>query len=573
MGKSLSKFLLVASLFSAGGIVLTTPLVLVSCSSNTVSGSNPGTPGNPSIPGNPNPPNGPNNPGGGVNPPSTPNPDKPVTEEKVDFYLHTGSLSIKNKSSILPSQMINLDTKTVKESFLEKKYDPVKITDVSFKLLSFSDLKGEISIKMYFLFNGQKMEKDYHFNGMLFVNKSSEFYLTVGNNKYSKLSAFEVSKESTSNPTDTANFLKKINDDVGLTVLQKNSNVLQTLPYSVIDAWRCQVSGFDNSWFNTNDDATLTFSLYNPKITYYEMDSEGKIVKNTFDFPSNATKSFEVKFYSAVNYLLQFVEYNQKYIENERYNLFYYGDVKFNGGIKTQLMLVDGRWLSFKKPLTLVDDNRKEHHYQVVLAQNSENMKINHDGSISVNIQLRNVSDFKIAGEFSKEIKKIVITSVKDVSDDLFYYGGSDANKLRVVANVDNLESNLNKLKRYKEKILRLIEQSSDNLIKIDFLDHKVLEGLFKYSLEYYFNGEKLFLNADGGINSGSYYFNDYIYFQEIWLGDYELYYNKTEDVFQLKMDIIAELGKQYSSGKKITVNVTEIGQSLENLKNLKIYE
>ena len=498
-------------------------------------------------------------------PPTSPNPKPPVTPTPPPATdpITNYSLSITNKSSLLPSQLINVSNNVINSSMLTKNFDNTKITNVSYKLVSLSDKNGTISIEMSYTFNNTIKKRIFSFDNLLKINANSIslFFKKNTENNGKIWNAYELSQQQLNTNEKVSQFLTKLKTDK-LGEVQLLSNGIQ-IPISYLNTNSITIKNFNSSnFFTSNKKQNIDFELNNPSIKYYEVNNKAKATSNNINFPSNKNKNFNIQFYSASDYLLSKITSNTTY-EDDKSADYYWGDQKYNNSSEIQTKLSNNFWLqNYKNEL---DGNTFNTQYQVSLINNNNSLT-NFDKSGNFDVSLRMKINNNTTESYSETIKSIKVTNCINYPNDLFSYSSeNNLNKFSFKQDETKLEFNLNLLKKHKNSILNDINvHDTKQNIQITSLRSEIIGTLmqsFKNNTKISFNNHELVKNNNNN------YQNDYIYINSFYMDNFELWYNKTQDVFQIKFDAAVSMSNDYESSQKITMNITTIGQSLNNLK------
>lgn len=571
------------SIISAFALLsIPTSIFLSSCSSNNTSqvppsntdpenpdqGETPNEKPQPDKPSNPdpNPTPNPEQPVPPINPPTSPSPKPPVTPTPPTATdpITNYSLSITNKSSLLPSQLINVNNNVINSSMLTKNFDTKKITNVSYKLISLSDKNGTISIEMSYTFNNNVKKRIFNFDNLLKINANSIslFFKKNPENNEKIWNAYKLSQQQINDNEKVSQFFEQVKTDKLGEVQLLSSGI--PIPISYLNVSSITIKNFNSStFFTSNKKQNITFELNKPTIKYYEVNNQRRATSNNINFPTNKSKNFIVQFYSASDFLLNQITSNNTY-RDDKFADYYWGDQKYNNSSEIQTKLSDNFWLqNYKNNL---DGNTFNTQYQVSLLNNNNSLtNFDHFGNFDISLRMKINNNTNES--YSETIKTIRVTNCINYPNDLFSYSSNNnSHRFSFKQDETKLDSNLNSLKRHKQSILNEINNhSNDSNIQITNLRSEVIGSLsqsWKNNTKISFNNEELIQN-----NTSNYYQNDYIYISSFYMDDFELWYNRTQDVFQIKFNATISMSNDYESNQKITINITKSNQSLENLK------
>lgn len=554
-----SKKMFIFSFVGIGCFLLGTTSILSSCSTTT---SNITPPTGQTTPDKPSSPT--------VSPekPTQPTPIPPKPDKPLESVINQNSLSIKGiESKILPSMLLDGKKQNIDISKFEKNYNTNSITSETFSLIELDDLNGTISFEMSYQSVGTNSNKKFifKFRNLMKISKDSSFYLSFKQDGNSFLSAYEYAKLLNDNKNNIEKFLEFIK------LLEKENknkftiiNGSGDIPLDYLKFNSYSLSGWNESWYTSSFQLPIKYSLKDVKIKYFQKNVDGSSInESTINFPSNALKEFTVNFCSASDYVTHNITVNSEFNEQKTSD-YYWGDNRFNNSTEIGLKLSTSGWL--KNYNESLDGNATK--YKVILSDSSEHVSVLANKDLSINVKVK-VEDNSSSIVYSSISKTLIISNIKKIVEDPFAYDSTATeNKFSFNQKAEKLDSNLKILESDKESIKNFISDKNGQiditslLIKSkDKLKFSLLSGM-----DFSFNGTPLTKNNS---TKAEYYSNDDIFVQNIGYNNenFQYFYNKDQDVFQVKIIPTIQLSTLYTSNNPITVNITKPNASLSKWK------
>lgn len=496
--------------------------------------------------------------------PSFPENNNPITPPNSSL-INNESIILEDYGNLLPSQYLlnindennlNIDKTKIKENF-----DSNKVSNTTYIVSSFNDIKGDLSIKMKYKNNSNNNIYEYTFNFKNLAKlEDQKFSLSFDIKNKNLLNAKEISDKLINNDYDAKNFFKYL-DENGSSLIFKNGTNKLTLEYLSFENG-LTLSGFNDKWYVSNDNLELNIQPKSLKINAYEKNNNSsKISIKKIEYPTNLVgsngKPIILTCSSILDYLLEKIDANNDYKEN-KFASYYYYDITNNNGLKSQLQLTDGRWL---KNVTNKFDNYDEKQYRPIFSK-VNSPYIDNYGNLIIQIQMQ-IGDENIV---SKNYKQLTIKSFLTKKDSLFYYNsGSKNNKFNLFCDAYNQDKIFDAISRHTKaiEIKKKIKESTNSFVNVSEYFNTLYYLLFKKNIKLYFGDSEIIKQESNNFFSSE---NEIISIEQfdINFDDVIIEYNKNNNHFQLKCKlIIACEGIDYESSTSdyMNVNITKINK------------
>lgn len=496
------------------------------------------------------------------------NPNRKPNDNSDSLSINTSSIDLVNKGKMLPSQylVINDNEKTnleiSKNLIIENFNNPNKLY-INYKVISLDDSIGFLSIEMNYIENNIEKIFIFNFHNLLSVNGNQIFNLQFTQTEESKLLDLPSILDSKKLFNGDAKNLIKSLGEKGI-----NFNIylnMNLIPLDYIEFGEIDISGFNESWFTSSNDISINLEIKSSKIFFYIKEESGtSFIKKSLALPTNINKKFSLKFNSALDYYLSKITANNDYQGDEdKYAEYYYYDLNYNreNNISNHKLGNSG-WLSNVK--NEIEYNGKKYFYRPIYTSDFQS-SIEDNGSLNINIMMC-IENNDNTSKFSRTYKTINLDFFKKHLNDVFRSNNeSSKDKFWLRSDASYYDDNINKLKKYSNKIKKEIEISNEGQVKLfNVVPQNILKSITN-SFELMFSNNKLY---EKYINLEKYYSNDEIAIESYYLDDFYLSYDKENDVFMInfKLNIFSQGIKSSNESNYMAVIITKVNASLKNL-------